>query len=78
MSITNEQYEAFLAQYAALDGLAYNFAKAKDPRAQDVRLEADGQVSYEINTACNCHPEYERQWIGSDEFIAFLNQQSTN
>jgi hypothetical protein len=75
MKITPEQYEAFLAQYKIIDDLAYQFAKTKDSNAQDVRLEDDGQVSYEINTACNCHPEYERQYVGSDEFQAFLNQQ---
>ena len=78
MSITNEQNEEFLTHYRDLLNQAVKFTNSVDGRASETQIEENGGVSYMVNTACNCHPEYERQYLDQDEFIAFLNQQSTN
>lgn len=72
MKITETKLNAFLEQYSRLSVLASDFVSEAAPRGRDAQLETDGGVSYEVNTACNCHPEYERQYLSKEDFLKFI------
>jgi hypothetical protein len=72
MKITEESFAAFLTQFDQLITLANIFHTEKVGRGDKVQVEPDGQVSYEVNTACNCHPEYEREYLSREDFLRFI------
>lgn len=74
MKITEESFAAFLTQFDHLNTLADIFHTEKVGRGNGVRVESDGQVSYEVNTACNCHPEYEREYLSREDFLKFIEE----
>lgn len=77
MKITARRLESILRRYDQLNDLALQFAKEVEPYGQfrTIRIESNGQVEEEVNTACNCHPEYE--WVPRgtpEQFSAWLEK----
>jgi len=71
-NITN--YESFLIDLARLNEHAKNYLASVNHRAQFLKIDDSGAIVYEVNTACNCHPEYETKSIEKVKFIGFLNE----
>lgn len=79
MKLTENRIRAILQRNHQLLDLAKDFAREKKDGGRggsDIQIEYyNNEITWEVNTACHCHPEYERIVIGTvDEFIKWLNK----
>lgn len=75
MKMTAEEFEIIICKYNDLVSLANKFAieTGKIRKYESIRLDEYGNIEAEVNTACNCHPEYEWSVIATrEEFLNWL------
>ena len=62
MKLNAKRIDTILRRHDQLQDLAHSFVREKDypGRTGEVRIDSEG-ISENVNTACNCHPEYE--WV---------------
>lgn len=71
-----EEINETIQNYHYLLDLAERFAKTYNDgnkrKPADVYIDSNGNIIYEKNTACHCHPEYETYRISAKEFNEWL------
>jgi hypothetical protein len=76
--ITPKKTAAIIERYHQLRNLAIRFVDQYDDGnkrgACNVQIEDNGCITYEKNTACHCHPEYETFTIASETFNEWLTK----
>jgi hypothetical protein len=79
MKLTPKRIESILQRHSQLLSLAHDFVVSKGvKRFRDVHFDEDGNVSYWVNTACHCHPSYEKEMFWQSEFVQFVQQSLNN
>lgn len=79
MKLTKNRIQSVLQRYEQLLDLAENFARERrngGRSGSEIRINYNyNEITWEVNTACHCHPEYERVSVGTvDEFIEWINK----
>ena len=73
---TEEGIEKIIRNYHQLRDKAEEFVRQyddgnrRDPR--NVQIDYNGNITYEKNTACHCHPEFESFEISAETFNEWL------
>lgn len=71
-----------LQQYHHLVDMARRFLETYDDGnkrgAINVSFDEEGNIFYEKNTACHCHPEYTTYEVSGITFGEWLNKQTTD
>lgn len=69
-----------LQQYHHLVDMANQFLETYDDGnkcgARNVSIDINGDIWYEKNMACHCHPEYETFTVSAEIFNEWLNKQT--
>lgn len=69
--MTSKNFKVILERYNELLNLAKQFTED-----QSIRLDCGGNIEHEVNTSCNCHPEYEWRTVKTkEEFAEWLDKQ---
>jgi len=79
MYITEKRVAAILNRTTELCDEAERFLESTETgRARNARVYIkDGQLAYEYNTACHCHPEYTTEYINLKEFTEWAIERQT-
>lgn len=76
MKLTPKRINAIVTRYHEILDMAKQFIYEYDDgnrrSAHNVKINSDGNISYEKNTACHCHPEYETFSVPSEEFVEWI------
>lgn len=79
MKMTSKRAMTTITRYHQLKDMADTFMKEKKHGSywHDVRLDEWGNIEEWVNTACNCHPEYEwAQCATAQEFGEWLDKKA--
>ncbi len=61
--------QEYINLYDRLESLANDYLRSKDKDHRNHTITIyRGSLSYEINTACSCHPEMETIYINTEDF----------
>lgn len=73
MKIEPHEIDSFLT-YAVTNLLdaAEEFIYQKSSKQRTVNINRQGQLYYEINTSCSCHPEMQTVFVDQKEFVKWL------
>jgi len=76
--ITSKRIKPIINRYEELISLTEQFVqeKTKSHFRDEVRIDGD-EIQHEINTSCNCHPEYGWNTIGTiEELGKWINERN--
>ena len=70
-NITSKRFKVILQRYRELENLAEYCVGGGS-----IRFDYDGNIEQEVNTSCNCHPEYVWKTVKTkEEFAEWLDKQ---
>ncbi len=76
MRLTRKRIDAVLEQAKEICSLATDFLREGIGRWEDVLIDSDSQLYYMVNTACHCHPEYEKEYVDLNDFYKWIEKRN--